>query len=211
MPESKPGIIRVPLDFEYKGDRNYIHGTSAYQSVTDYLSEAFPERVAGSFRMVIHAFAKSRCDFVYTLDSGPVSKPEAGVIELSTSTGIHGWLVESGDEVVDRLPFPEDQIIDQCRTGDDRSVAMISRVPFHPIEILVAITKHLHQQEYPEASGKWVFTRLDLDRLLTDGDCGKLGVQIQKSIGTRLTQSAVLSDGEPIGKIYFSMVSEWPE
>jgi len=211
MSDSTANVITVPFDFVYKGDRNYIHGTSAYEQVSEYLSETFPDRMNGSFQMAIHSFAKNRCEFVYTLDSGPMRKPEAGRIEISTSTGIHGWFVESSDEISRRVSFPENKITERCQLGDDRSVEMVSAVPFHPIEVLVAITKHLHLREYPGASGKWVFTRLELDRLLNDDDCGQMGVQIQKSIGTRLTQSAVLSGGKPIGKIYFSMVSEWPE
>jgi len=208
MSDSMANEITVPFDFAYKGDRDYIHGTSVYEQVSEYFSEVFPDRMNGTFQMVIHSFAKKRCDFVYTLDSGPMKKPEAGRVEVSTSTGIHGWLVESGDEISRHIPFPENKITERCKLGDDRSVEMVSVVPFHPIEVLVAITKHLHLREYPGASGKWIFARLELDRLLNDDDCGQMGVQIQKSIGTRLTQSAVLSDGKPIGKIHFSMVAQ---
>lgn len=210
MSESN-GMVTVALDFDYKGDRNYIQGGSAYERVTGYLSESLPERMGGSFKMVMHGFARHRCDFVYALDSGAVSRPAGGRVELITSTGIHGWLVETDDEITERTPFPESQITKHCRLAGARLAEMVSGTPFQPIEILVAITKHLHQHEFPDASGKWVFTRLDLDRLLSHDDCGQMGVQIQKSIGTRLTQSAVLSGGRVIGKIYFSMVSEWPE
>jgi hypothetical protein len=211
MPDSKGNITIVPLEFSFKGDRNYIHGTSVYEKVSDYIFSTFPDRVNGTFQVVIHAFAKKRCNFVYAIDDGHIAKPESGRIEIITSTGIHGWLVETEDEVSDRDPFPESEIVERCQIGDNRSVFMSAKVFYHPIEVLVSITKHLHLNEFPNTKGKWVFSRLELNRLLKNEDVEKMSVKIQHSIGTRLTNSDVSSGAETIGKIYFSMVSEWPE
>lgn len=178
-----------------------------YERLADYISEKLPERSEASLHMVIHGFASHRCDFIYALDAGAMAKPERGCAEISTSSGIHGWLVETDDEITQRLPYPEEEITVHSRVDEGHSVMMLDRVPYRPIEILVAITKHLHYRSYPETSGKWVFTRLDLDRFLVDEDGGQLAVSLQKSIGTRLTQSEIRSGDAKIGKIYFSMVT----
>lgn len=200
-------MIRVPFGFSYRGDRNYVHGTSMYDRLTDHISEQMPERSRASFHMVIHGFATHRCDFIYTLDADLMARPERGCAEVSTSSGIHGWLVETDDEVTQRQPYPEEEITARCRLDGDGSVRMLGRVPYRPIEILVAITKHLHYCSYPEARGKWIFTRLELDRFLVDEDGGQLAVNIRKSIGTKLTQSDIHSGDAKIGEIYFSMVA----
>lgn len=200
----------VPLDIELKGDRNYINGASFYEHVVAYLYDALPELSHGAFKMIIHAFATKKCTFVYGLDE-KMAKPDRARVEVFASTGIHGWVVESDNDVNHRVPFPEEEITAHCVLGEDRSARMVSKVSFLPIEILVAITKKLHQSEFPDVAGKWIFTRIDLDRLLDESDGGQLGVKIQKNIGTRLTQSVVTSGDVPIGKIYFSMVTEWPE
>lgn len=200
-------VKRVAFDFSYKGGRDYVHGTSMYDCLAGYISEHLPDRSGAGFHMVIHGFSSNRCDFVYTLDSGPMARPDHGSVEISTSSGIHGWLVETNDEITERLPYPEEEITAQCRMDGDRSVRMLCEVPYSPIEVLVAITKHLHCRLYPGATGKWVFSRLDLDRFLNEDDGGQLGVDIRKSIGTRLTQSDVFSGEAKIGEIYFSMVT----
>ncbi len=204
-------ITVVPLSVSYKGSRNYVHGTSVYEKISAYIESSLPEHSVGSFRMVIHDFAVKQCELHYVIDPMILKKPEHGCIEISTSTGIRGWLVESDDEIIDRIPFPEEVICAKCKIGEEASVSVSSNMPFQPIEILVAMTKHLHISKYSEDNGKWVFVRLELDRLLREEDASHMCVRIEQNIGTRLTKSLVLSGNEKIGEIYFSMVTEWPE
>ncbi len=211
MSELPDNVTIVPLDLAYKGGRNYIHGTSVYEQISGYIKSVLPERALGTFRLVIHSFAKNQCEFHYVIDSKALNKPERGCIEIVTSTGICGWLVESGDEIINRTPFPEDEIIAECQLGADRSVSLMAELSFQPIEMLVAMTKHLHIAEYTEEGGKWVFARLDLNRFLTEDDVSQMSIKIEQSIGTRLTKSAVFSGKEQIGDIYFSMVTKWPK
>lgn len=199
-----------PSELKYRGERNYVHGTSVYKWVTNYLSSAF-DTDDMTFKMVIHGFSNKQFYFVFTTENEGLDKPQGGQIEISTSFGLHGWLVESDKEVVKREPYLEQEIIKQSHIRGDRSINMEGEVAFHPIEVLVALTKELHTREFSEQEGKWVFTRLELDRLLEFSDSQKLTVQIQRSIGTRLTSSSIYSGPDQIGKIYFSMVKQWPK
>lgn len=204
-------ITVVPLDIAYKGSRNYVHGTSVYDQISGFIMSKLPEHATGTFRMVIHGFATKKCEFHYACDSKVAKKPERACMEISTSTGMHGWLVETSGDIIDRVPFNEDAICAECSILDGYSVSMSSNLPFQPIEILVAMTKHFHISEYQEDNGKWVFVRLELKRLLRAEDASKMSVRIDQNIGAKLTRSLVLSDGEQIGEIFFSKVVEWPE
>ena len=69
------------------------------------------------------------------------------------------------------------------------------------------MTKHLHVELYPGGSGKWIVTRLDLDRLLRSEDGGALEVTLERNLHHRLTRARVVAGAQQIGHIYFSRVA----
>ena len=87
-------------------------------------------------------------------------------------------------------------------------MSMVPGPGYTTVENLVAMTKHLHLSLFPEARGKWFFSRLELTRLLPTYTDGPLCIELSHSLGQRLTRSSITLYGKPAGRIYFSLVSE---
>jgi hypothetical protein len=69
------------------------------------------------------------------------------------------------------------------------------------------MTKQLHYALYPTAD-KWIFTRLDLDRLLQKGDEPSFRIEVEHNFNNRLTKSRISSGPEFIGHIYFTLIKK---
>lgn len=198
----------IDLHFRYKGGRDYVHGTDMYNTIVERISAANPEVAGGTFTMTIHDIVRGQCQLAYSDWTDQASKPENSKVEFSFASGatrIIGWLMETAEAVTERYEYPESEIIQKCFV-DGKTVKIDGETPYSAIEVLVAINKHLHLSVLPNAAGKWFFTRLELDRLLRPEDASRFRLELVKNMHNRLTKSEILSDGQRIGHIFFSIV-----
>ncbi len=196
------------LKLVYKGERNYIHGTDKYEAIVRFMKMAEPEAASGKFRIIFHKFIHHQCQLLYSEASESSRRPENFVAEFSFTTDTSltiGWITETMIPIVERVPYPEEQIFEKCVIDGDK-ITIDSNTPFSEIEVLVAMTKRLHMIRYPSENAKWIFTRLDLDRVLEPGDASFMHVELIRNLNNRLTKSDIVSNGKLIGQIYFSMV-----
>ena len=103
-------------------------------------------------------------------------------------------------EIADRQEFDEPEV---CRGAILGENSILQENPHHHdrIELLVSLCKKMHQ-ECIDDSKKWVFSRYD-GRFPIPA-LNKVELRITKQVGTRLTCSEVLVNGEKIGDMYFS-------
>jgi hypothetical protein len=102
-----------------------------------------------------------------------------------------------------RYEYDEARVVSLCSiVGDD--ITLTKKSPFTFIETLVAMNKHLHQRMFPEAPGKWLFTRIDLTVGCDDRE--NLALRLRHNMNYRLTKSDILVDGRKVGDLYFSLV-----
>jgi len=199
----------VSLKLSYKGDRQYLQGPDIYNAVTRIVSGRNPSIVFNRIKMVFHKIAHNQCKLTYGNYSVLEQMPKninVEVIFIAPSTHIIGWLVETAEHVIERISYPEDGIVKKTSI-EGKIITIGGEIPFTPIEILVAMTKQLHMTLYPVKTGRWIFTRLELNRLLTISDASKFKVEIEKNLNNRLTKGSIHSGEEMLGYIYFSLVT----
>ncbi len=199
----------ITLQLPYKGQRDYLHGTDMYQAIVSAIKNVEPEAFIGQFRMTIHKIARHQCQLLCSAAPISTPRPENTVAEfsfVSAISNIIGWIVETNMSVVKRIPYPEEEILKNCII-QGRKIMIQGRVPFLPIEVLVAMNKELHLICSPSKSGKLFFTRLDLNRLLQPTDILSFQIEMTQTVKNRLTKSEVFVEGKKIGYIYFSLVS----
>jgi hypothetical protein len=104
-----------------------------------------------------------------------------------------------------RTDYDEQSLIDLCHLEND-TVNLNQPSPFTFIESLVSMNKYLHQQLFKEVTGKWLFTRIDLNTLCDNRT--NLSLQFKHNMNFRLTKSDVLVDKHKVGELYFSLVGQ---
>ena len=93
----------------------------------------------------------------------------------------------------------------RCMRRDDRTASLAAPSRWSAIEDVVFLGKFLnHELLPPEAGKQWVFTRLELDRGLRDGE--PISVKFESSLNGFFSKSSVLASGVSVGSIDFAKV-----
>ena len=194
------------IEFRFKGRRDYIHGTDMFNAMLDTCRSVGELR---NIRFSVHEFVHAPVCRLWIANSKDEVSGVDGVrarCQIEVNGSVH-WMALTelgGDQLTGgRYEYDEDGIVSLCRISED-GISLIHESPYTFIENIVAMNKHMHQQMFPEAPGKWIFTRVDLDQ-----DCdakANLSLKFRHNMNFRLTKSDILVDGQKIGDLYFSLM-----
>ena len=201
----------LDLNLPFKGKRNYLHGTSFYETVVDYMRVAEPASLTGKVKIALHRPANKQCRLIYPAPSWSIERQDNFIAEFIfkfETSHVTAWIEETKQPIIRRIPYHEELIIKKCHVKGLK-IGIKGKVSFSSIEILVAMTKQLHIVAHPPEDRNWFFTRLDLNRLLNPEDTCRLKVELKRNLNNRLTRSDIFSGDERIGNIYFSLVNLW--
>ncbi len=196
-----------PVRMCFKGARDYLHGTDIYQALVQVAREQLGQESL-RLKISIHRFFKMEPD-IHWFEHGPsTAKPQNAVADFSIFSDRQravGWLVESARRVDCRVPYDEERIARYCDLID-KTILVREDSGCLPIEVLVSMTKQLHNDLLKPPTGRWIFTKLHLHRLLEPADASVLRITLEENLYGRLTRSALTAGREAIGAIYFSLV-----
>ncbi len=196
----------VRLDLCLKGDRDYLSGADLYAALVARLDDYLAGLRISHFRLAFHGFARKQVEMCFAkgrLQSEPQNL--VGKFALTSEADeFQGWLTETDVPIGCRYPYLEENIHGLC-VINGRSVRIESRSGFSSIEEVVSMTKLLHNRLFPSSDKRWVFSRIDLNRLLRPADAGNLEVKLEQALATRITRSRILSGGSVIGSMFFSV------
>lgn len=198
----------VLLDLPYKADRDYLHGTDMYDAIVHHVGATLPERCDGQLGLLFRKLCRHQGSLSFFVDNGLASPPENLVAEFRLATGrqkIIGWVSETTQSVTRRIPYPEEQIVGECII-QDHMIEISRPTSFSAIEVLVAMNKHLHEVFCSSQKGKWLFTRLELQRLLRPKDASSFKIVLSQNFRNLMTKSTILIKDRILGYIYFSLV-----
>lgn len=160
------------------------------------------------FHLGIHRFCNREPDLLLYATQQVSPRPANVVADFSIATAdsvSRGVLMESDRPVTRRVPYDEDRILELCKLEQD-TISINVDSGFLPIETAVCMTKHLHLSRLPKADGRWIFTKLDLNRLFESSDSSTMRIALKEDLYGRLTKSEISVSGNNIGSIYFSLV-----
>lgn len=192
----------VPLNLAFRGNRDYIQGADIYEAiVTAIQRDCGPAQ--GGLKIQMHSLARTGCEVILAPANVPLSRPELGRAQFASGNW-HGWVAETGRPIVERFPYDEGHIARQCEiTGS--IIRTTGKTPNSAIEVLIGATKLLHQSLHPRVEGKWIVSRIELQRVFTASDFA-MEVELLQNLNNRLTKSAVRCASEPVGHIFFSAI-----
>lgn len=204
MSATAEGAHAAPLEFRFKGDRHYIHGTDMFNAlVGTHGADALR-----NIRFTIHGFVRTPQCVVYHVRAPDALADVCGVkvraaFELD---GVPHWVVLTESPrpgLGGRYEYREERVTSLCTIGG-QGIALSGASPFTFIETIVAMNKHLHQNRFKDAAGKWIFTGIDLIRGC-DAREG-LSLQLGPDPNPRLTRAQIVHLDQPIGSLFFSLI-----
>ncbi|WP_029653219.1 hypothetical protein [Marinobacter daepoensis] len=186
------------LKFVFKGDRNYIQGTSLFNALIEVAGRIglSKGKINVSFKHMIH-------NPVCILEQRAPTAADAVVAKIVRTDGeSYSLCINAAAETEEavRQEFDEPEAFRGAIVGD-RSIAQDNPHHTDKIELLVSLCKKMHQ-ECVDSAKKWVFSRYDGQFPIPHME--KVELRITKQVGTRLTCSDVLVNGEKIADMYFS-------
>lgn len=199
---------KIDLNFRYKGDRQYVHGTDILNQCYRVLKEQTKNKIE-NLEFTIHKMTDSNLSLILYQNQqfSEVDARDIAILKFS-SCGLlwQANLINADTKPTDRYSYDEASIVKLCEIDDTaRHIFLNSgESPYSEIETLVSMTKALHLKLFPQLRSSWVFCRWESPRWPLRGSLRGVYISLLQAAGTRLTKSKVSLEGEVLGNIYFS-------
>ncbi|HAS23356.1 hypothetical protein V6D52_03215 [Idiomarina loihiensis] len=188
----------MKTNLQLKGDRTYLHSTDFY----DWLTGEVCERDEWVAKLVFKKIISHQCEVVWKKPDGPLS----GLFELwghPSDSSKTGWLVETSDAAVKRYDYDEDSLVSVADIDDEgQSIHMSGQRAASTIEVIVALTKKLHNTLFPLSSGKWLVGQLEFLGPLPIS-YKTVDVNVDRIIKGKFSVCSITIDGDTVGSIRF--------
>ena len=202
-------IANCLLQFQFKGNRNYVQGTDIYSKINKVVSEDEGSYLA---RLRFIDLLKSNAMFSCAVDEDSQNTSEVypcAIGEICLKTG-HAKLFkvvpDTNSRISGRSEYPEHQITSKLII--DRKVACLTDLTgFSLIEEAVASIKHLSNIIVPPKSGKWLFAGIQLNELMpVSRNYGQaLKVAQRQIVANRFSRNDVYLGDKVLATIEFSV------
>jgi len=196
--------------FCFRGNRTYVHGTDICSALSDYITNSLGAPGINSVDIIFHKRTARNLQLEVFLNVNITDKRNAvSTVTFKKNDNQYIFLCkESIRDIECRTDYHEESIIEQCTIlATDKAITLESPVNFNIFQSTVAMTKALHHAIFPDIKGKWMFTRLQTDKLIaTNQQYRKIVISHTHNFNYRLTKNEIHIDGEQIGSIYFSLI-----
>lgn len=199
---------KIDLNFRYKGDRQYIHGTDMFNQCLRVLKEQTQGEI-GNLEFAIHKMTDSNLSMMLYQNQQALEVDCRDIAILKFSSCGLLWqanLINADTKPADRYSYDEASIVELCEIDEAARYIFLNggETPYSEMETLVSMNKALHLKLFPQLQGSWVFCRWESPLWPLSGSLGNVSIRLIQAVGTRLTKSEVSLEGEVLGHIYFS-------
>ncbi len=193
----------VCLDFDFKGERDYIQGPDIYNFVNKEVQKKF-----GMESYVTSISYKGFFKSQILMSIGETSQNDSESIGSFKFRSIDGSikcgeLRESNVSPTGRKPYNEENILKNSQI-EDKCIFQRKRAGFSSLEEIVSLTKALHNKLFP-SDKKWIFVQLELNKPINEIE-SLYKVHLKKNLGNKYTRSTIEENGNEIGWIGFSLI-----
>lgn len=191
----------LPLNLQFKGGRNYLHGSDVYNAVNS-LAPVISGRAEAFLKCIsFRAFSRNDADLYMEPPGNHMRVVATGEIFAGDNFSGSVWVVESDRRVTQRYPFDEGRIV-KASSFASSGITLSGRTGYSPIEEVIAVTKALCYKSFPVSAGKWLFGQLDLKQPFL-AEYRHIRVETKSSIGGRFTFNLIYQDDICVGSIRF--------
>ncbi|QZN91579.1 hypothetical protein [Idiomarina abyssalis] len=188
----------MKTNLQFKGGRTYLHSTDFY----DWLMGDVCEGDEWVTKLVFKKIINHQCEIVWE----KTEDQSSGFFELwnrQADSIKRGWLVETREAAVKRYDYDEDSLVSVAEIDEEgQSIHMNRQCSASTIEVIVALTKKLHNTLFPLSSGKWLVGQLEFLGPLPIS-YKTVGVNVDRIIKGKFSVCSITIDGDTVGSIRF--------
>jgi hypothetical protein len=198
------------IHFCFKGERDYVHGTDIFNKTMQAVASHDQGSQFDQVDMVIRGITRHHMD-LYAETDAPADKAAKVTISLNAGNERIGLVLMENDESIQcNYAYAEHEIISAAKLDKGKQQIELNNFSGHTlIEKIVALNKGLLHGLYPEAPGKWYFTRIKISAYKLFGLAGddvKLHLSLKQNLQFKLTNTIFYINDHFAGNIYFSLV-----
>lgn len=201
---------KVSLSFCYKGNRDYVHGTDIFNESINTIYEKGGTKKFIDVDMTIRKITRNNMNLYWDNNTSGIIVPNVVISMNDGSKNLRLVLVENDKTVDCSYPYPEEEIIRAADFDKEKKLIELKTFKrFSTIEKIVALNKALLNNLFPDAPGKWYFTRIKLSFVNLenwDAQDQEIKLQFRKSLQLKITDTLIYINNKLTGNIYFSLV-----
>jgi len=197
------------IQFKFKGNRDYVHGTDIFDNVLEsarIFFDDYPTRIQGSFHRLLTNNGILR---IYNHSEVIDYQPVYALFYVQEQSSSFLMTVSNADSIItSSYEYDEQKVLHNVRIEDNKA-RMFTKSSYTYIEQIVAMTKKLHLTLYPDAKKNWLFTKIQIKEVLHPSlyTNHELAIKAVKNFHYKLTQNAIFLDDNLVGNIWFSQAS----
>lgn len=190
---------KFDLEFCFKANRKYVHGTDIFTKITEQYNNA------KNIDIAFHGIAINNMTFSTEKTEGKEVKVTFRC--LHDEDKIKLFAIENDSNITCRYEYLEEEIVNNSTVAvSEESIDLNTPTEYSFIEHIVAMNKALLEKLYSDANGKWYFTRLQLKENISMSDISSLQLVLKSNFQFKLTKSSIIVDNVEVGFIYFSLI-----
>jgi len=189
------------LNFCFKGNRKYVHGTDIFTKISSYYSDN-----AKRIDITFHGSTFKNMTFME-------AKPKKREIKvkfkcLLNNDRVQLFGVENNKIITCSYEYFEAEIVENTTVNISQESIKTTTIyiKYSFIEYIVAMNKVLLETLYKDIQGKWYFTRLQLKEVINIIDIASIQLKLKSNFQFKLTKSIIIVNGIEIGFLYFSLI-----
>lgn len=192
----------MKTELKFKGSRKYLHSTDFYTWFSAAVCDENQIVTKLIFKQLIHC----QCEVLLGQAAVGVEENIVGAVQLldkSNRESISGVIVETDTPVDESYPFDEDKLVKDAEIiSSQQQATAFCRNDCTTVELVVALTKKLHNTLFNLNKGKWLVGQLNFcDELPIVYE--RLSIKTTRMMQNKFSINDVMIDGKRFGTVQF--------
>ena len=201
-------ILSKDLIVQFKGDRDYINAVDMFNSLIETLSD-FDLMEVKDVDFSIHNMLNSGFNFSVYSNLNNEIEYDALLKFNYKDKDYFGVIIRNELEVLKKNEYSEIEVFENSIVSlESKSIKLNDDYKkYSNLDMFSSMNKKLHNITKAEIKGKWLFVRLQLNKLSDVlEDRNQYKVKLVKVFSNKYTRSELYNSNKKIGSLYFSII-----
>ena len=198
----------INLEFCFKGSRKYIQGPDIFDAVVKQLEKKFNNLTNIKYTAYQMLHNNATMQIVKKVVKSDYSIINS-IISFVTNDIKYYVVVFDNNKMVECSIDYSEEIVEQNSTISENVITFKNTLHHSFTELIVSMNKFFLNQTIDE-KGKWIVTKFDyydIDKLVEIENI-EIKLELLQNLHNKLTKSQLYLDNEPVGYLYFSLITK---